>query len=309
MSFKFFFQTKVAKSVSKIFLTLLVFFMTERFCRSQTAGFRLDKITSDIVYTPIQSTNASSQPSEKEIQHLLSQPYFFLGSGVQCYAFLSQDQKAVLKLFKHYHNMPISGKIKTMHLPSFLDKHRTKIIEKRDRRLKSIFSSCSLAYDECKEDTGLIYLHLTKTDHLCKKLTIVDKIGIKYEIDLDSTEFLLQKKAEMLTPTLDRFIENKDISAAQECIDSLLTLIIKRCKQGISNHDLRIQRNFGYIGHHAIEIDIGSLKKIDSRKRPYAYKKELFKEVSKFKRWLKTSYPELIPFVNEQLNFYMANEG
>ena len=69
-------------------------------------------------------------------------------------------------------------------------------LKKVDRRfalLKHDFDSYKIAYENLKDETGLIYLHLNKTDFLKQKMIIIDKIGIYHEIDLDSMEFLIQK--------------------------------------------------------------------------------------------------------------------
>jgi len=68
----------------------------------------------------------------------------------------------------------------------------------RRQNLFSIFRAHKLAYTEIKADTGLIYIHLNKSDHLKTQLKVVDRLGRTHHIDLDKTEFIVQEKAELI---------------------------------------------------------------------------------------------------------------
>ncbi len=214
----------------KICLTLLALFGVERFCRAQTDGFRISKIHSGFVF--------HSEPTSFDPK-ILDQRFTFLGSGVQSYAFLGDDGKTVLKVFKHYHNFPLGG----FWLPGFLHEMRQNILERRQKRLQAIFSSCVLAYQELHQETGLIGLHLSSTSSLNKKLILVDRLGIQHAVDADHTAFFLQKRAEMLS--LD----------AQ---DAIMALFAVRWNKGIGNGDRHLARNIGFIQGKPIEIDVGS---------------------------------------------------
>lgn len=256
----------------------------ERFCRAQTEGFRLDKIHSDFVYVQ------KAEGGNEELLKLLLQKFTFLGSGVQSYAFLGEDGKTVLKVFKHYHNLPVKGWLKTVPLPSFLEDYRASILKKREHRLHSIFSSCELAYQELKEETGLIYLHLGKIEDILPTISVRDKIGIFHEIDLNHTAFVLQEKVEMLIPKLDALVKQGEVEKAQACVRSLKELIMRRCTKGVANGDLRIERNIGFAGERAVEIDIGSYNKKPHKKRTTPYEKE----ISKLHRWMRAHYPQIV---------------
>lgn len=265
---------------TRVAIALLLLVGVERFCRHQTAGFRIDKIHSEFNFS---SPTAKKLPSP--IAGRLDQPFHFLGSGVQCYAFLGEDNKTVIKLFKHYHNFPIKGSMRTVTLPAILDSWRSQILESRENRLSSIFTSCTLAYDNFKEESGLLYIHLQHTDSLNKKITVLDKLGIAHEVDLDKTAFVVQEKAEMLKPKITRLLKEGKLEEARACVHSLYQHIIKRSELGISNHDLRVERNIGFIGNQAVEIDIGSFKV----KKKQSHKKEL----EKCKHWIAHHFPEL----------------
>src|SRR2546428_4046403 len=133
------------------FLGIVCFIAVERFCHHQTEGFRVHKIASTLPYDPKWDVAPLSADEQLAVDKALDQPFTFLGSGGQCYAFLSQDQTTVIKFFKHHHMRPINW-LNRLSLPIFLDKYRLKIIEMRQKKFDHIFGSCKIAYDDFKEE-------------------------------------------------------------------------------------------------------------------------------------------------------------
>jgi len=277
----------------KFFLFVLGFIVVERLCHSATEGFRLQKVVSTLSFDPRWET--APPENMAEIDQALNQPFSFLGSGGQCYAFLSQDKKFVLKLFKHHH----------MRVPCFYLKWIPKLAKTRKERFEHIFGSFKLSYEHLKEETALVYLHLNKTDLFKKNLTLIDKLGIAHKIDLDRTEFALQKTATLAFTHLRHKMKHQDIEGAKESLSSLLQLIVTRSKRGIADRDPILKRNFGFIGNQAVEIDLGSFSKNEDLKKPYVYKRELFYETLKLRKWVKKHYPELLSYLNEAINAHL----
>jgi len=291
----------------KSILFLAAFIAVERFCHKQTHGFRLQKIQSDLPHDPAWETTPLSVEEMQNIKKLLSQPYYFLGSGGQCYAFVSQDHQTVLKMFKHHHMRPQSW-LDTLPVPKIFESFRQKHQKIRMERLNTIFSSCKIAYDRFREGTGLIYMHLNKTNDLKQKLKLFDAIGSVHEIDLDQTEFALQKKATMTYPTIASLMEAQEIEAAKARLISFLDLILERCKVGVVDHDPR-KRNFGFVGEKAIEIDLGSFSVNEYLKSPKAGKRILFFETMKLRRWINKNYPQLSEFFTHHLDQILTEEN
>ena len=67
------------------------------FCHKKTQGFTLAKARSAQNHTKKQSLDADKVTS---LRPLLSQPFYFLKKGLQCYVFISEDSNYVLKLFR-----------------------------------------------------------------------------------------------------------------------------------------------------------------------------------------------------------------
>ncbi len=242
----------------KLAAILICIVSIERFCYLQTGGFRIAKIAHTI-------DTENKEPPKEEIKGILKKPFYFLGSGVQSYAFVSQDGRYVLKLFKSYH-----GWIPTNLLEKIPLSIAQEMQQARAQRLHTIFTSCRIAYEKWKPQTALLYMHLHTADHFEDPIYIIDPLGIQHIIDPNTTAFALQKKAELVHPYLSS-LEDK-----QKAIESLVSLIVKRSQAGICNHDPIIHRNFGFVEGQAVEIDIGSFSENAHMKKPYAWKRELF---------------------------------
>ena len=288
--------------ILKFFLFASLFWGVERFCHKQTHGFQLHKVLSKHAEEDIQGSDyAISEEEKRGLQTVFFQPFYFLGSGGQSYAFVSQDGKTVLKLFKN-HRIRLWKFLHGISLPALLDVYRQRFLNKIIHQSPAFFESCKISYLEFKERTGLIYLHLHKTDFIKKKLTIVDNLGIAHQIDLDSTDFALQKKAEFFKPKLKKLMENNDLNAAKQCIDSYLGLIVERCKKGIADHDPNFRRNVGFIGNLAVEIDLGSYTKDESIKSRENFKLEVLDKTQKFKGWMQRKDPGLFLYLSDRID-------
>lgn len=277
-----------------------------RFCTWQMGGFELYKIASNPSFDPRWEVAPLASHEQERLNAVLEQPFYFLGKGGQCYAFINQDSGTVLKLFKQHH-MRVLEKIEGVPLPKFFDNYRKKMLEEKKHRTRQfLFNSCTIAHEMFKTSTGLLYLHLNKTEHLKKKLTLIDRLGIAHQIDLDATQFVLQKKAERVYAKFKQLKAENNLEAAKTCLDSLLTLLLNQAKLGIKNRDLNLRSNFGFVGMQAIEIDLGSYTIDETLKLPSHYKAALEQNTRQLKRWIKKRYPELDAYFEQRLQFLVS---
>ncbi len=223
-------------------VTLLVVF--GYFCIPPKKNF-LNQVTSTLKARPEWETDLSSP----QVDQILNQKFSYLARGAQSYAFISEDQKYVLKFIKMNHVTPrrISEKLS-----------RAKIL-KKETKLKQMFGALHYVYHHFKEETGILFLHLNPTPHWEKKVSLVGKDGKNIVLSLDNSCFILQEKAELLYTHLGRLIENNQVEEAKERIRSFLSLIQKRGNQGLFDHDKGIGNNFGFINDRPIQIDVADL--------------------------------------------------
>jgi hypothetical protein len=255
--------------ILKLLIFALCFHGMSKFCKKQTGSFTLARITSDIPFHP---EWAIDTPDEEQVKKILSQSYRFLGKGAQSFVFASADDKWVIKFFRHHHL-------------------------KKNSKLAKDFGSYKLAYEKLRTETGLVYLHLNKTDHLNQTLDLIDNIGIHHPIDLDRYEFLIQKKASLAYPALQQWITEGKIKEAKQALTALVQLLKTRSEKGIYDKDPDLNTNFGFIGTEPIQFDIGRFK---LRQGP-ADPEELMRITDNLHQWLMQKEPVLDEHLKEEL--------
>ena len=281
----------------RLIMFVIAFCTIERFCHQRTQGFSQRKIRSELPFHSEWTIAPLSDAKMEKIHTILSQPYYFLNSGGECYVFGSKDGKYVLKFFKHHH----------MKTKSWMDPLLPQsFINRRMQKLTLLFTSCKLSYDRFRKETGLVYVHLNKTHDLKIKLSLFDPIGVIHKINLDQFEFALQKKASLAYPTIGALKEAQELDAAKVRIASLVNLIAHRCEVGLADHDAR-RRNFGFLGEQAIEIDLGSFSVNENLKTSSEMKKVLMVETGRLRQWIHKYHPELLEFLDETVNTLLTN--
>jgi len=215
-----------------------------------------------------------SAEREKDIQEALSQKFSYLGCGAQSYVFFSEDGKSVLKLFK---NKRFEAPLWVKLLPPLPYKVK-KLQAKQDNLIKD-FTSYQIAYNELRDETGLLLVHLDPTP-LHYTVTIQDRL-----VHLGDYAFILQKRGELVYSSLEQDIKNGRLANAKQSISSLVRLLKQRCNKGVADRDPNFRKNYAFLAAEAIEIDIGrfSHTEVLTPKIPYD-----------FKEWLGGLSPELL---------------
>jgi hypothetical protein len=284
----------------KIALVIFAYTKISDYCDKKTDKFRTRRIYSNLKFNTRWVASPSSQNNEAEVKSILSQNFSYLGSGGQCWAFLSDDGDYVIKFFKH-HRRTIPKPLLAFPLPKNLDHKREMHLAKKQKKLLRDFESYKLAFEVLPKETGTIYVHLNKSTYLNQSITIFDKLNIKHTINLDDVEFVLQKKAHLVHPHIRNLMKNNDLAGASQAIASIINVIHARAQKGVFDEDARIHRNFGFINNQAIIIDVGRLVLDPNQKNPQIIKQDLLKITLRFKMWLERHYPQLVPILNEEI--------
>ncbi len=261
----------------------------------RTDGFSLQEITPQFKYrddwTPPMQTL-----SQEQLKEILKQPFSYLGKGAQVYAFVSTDQKYVLKLVKQKH-LHFNSFETAVYKLSFMETFKNKRLTKQKNRVQRLLYSSSLAFQYLKEETGLLYIHLLPTDHLNSFASITDKAGESYLIDLDAFEFIIQLKGDSLIHTLSTM----SLEEKKEALKDLLVLLVNRSKKGIKEMDRRLLENIGFLDGNPFFIDAGRFvldKDVSNQK---IYRPLLNEELRPLKLWLKQTDPQTAIWFKEQV--------
>jgi hypothetical protein len=264
----------------------------------------MSKITSEMMYHKEFETSPLSNEELDSIRSILDQPFHYLGKGVQCYAFVSADDKYVLKFFRMRRVLPSSWLIK---MP-LLESYKQEKIKSKFEDLSRDFISYKIAYELLKEQTGLVYIHLNKTDLLHQKITLFDKICVKHSIDLDSMEFLLQKKADLFYPAVEEMLSLGKKSEIKKYVKDLIHFLAYRSSLGIYDKDPDINTNFGICEGKTLQIDVGRYRPDPTRKDPSLYIDDIIRVTDNLRQWLQAQDPELSDFLLQEIENLKAKE-
>lgn len=179
-----------------------------------------------------------------DLKKALDQNYRYLACGQQAFAFVSNDGNYVLKFLKK----------KQFETHRFWD--QKKQWERRNKQERD-FASYRLAFDALQHETGLVFVHLNPSSDLPSKLNVADAKGKVHSLNLNKLNFILQRRAELVYPTIDRLMEQGAVDEAKQALRSLLTLFANRIQKGIADSDPDLDKNFGFIEGKAIQIDVG----------------------------------------------------
>jgi hypothetical protein len=263
-------------------LVAAALFPLQRFCEKQTAGFSMARISFSL---PAQSM--AYTPPDGEI---LKQKFRFLGSGGQCFAFVSEDGEYVIKLLSR-------GVVPTflldLPMPVFFKEAVMKRASRVQKKWQRDLQSYQLAFTELKDESGLVNLHVQETNCIGKRLNISDPLGIAHAIDLDKTAFILQKKAEPLLCYLYEQVKAGRIDDAKHALEQTISLLSARCQKGIFDEDPRLHKNLGFVNGAPIFIDVGRFKKDEMRKSPKVYQQDLLSMTPRLRAWLAQEDPRL----------------
>jgi hypothetical protein len=250
-----------------------------------TGGFLESNIHHEIPYDSRWDLPHLALEEHQEIESALNQKYSYLGKGCQSYVFLSEDGSHVVKFLKYQRFRPQEWLNWVSFLP-YVDAYRLGKIEKKKNKLDNVFTSWKIAYEDLSAETGARYVHLNKSHQFSEPLVLIDKIGLRHEIDLNQTEFLLQRRAEMLCPTLDRLMAQGQTQEARQLLSDLLDLLISEYHRGFADNDHALMQNTGVLDKKPVHIDVGQFVYNEKVRSPEVWHQEIFNKTYKFRIWL-----------------------
>lgn len=286
-------------TISLIAIASFTFYKGSDIHKKRTDGFSLSRIQYDGSYNEQYTAPELSLEDNRELASALKQSYTYLAMGGQCFAFVSSDDKYVIKFFKQKHRGVAA--LSKLALPSFIKKKLMVKLAERDYRRSKEFISYMIAERDLKEESGLIFTHLNPTKTLQVDLKVKDKAGREHLISLDDHPFLLQKKAALIQPQLSSFMKEGKEESAKALIKNIAHFFAVRGSKGIYDDDARIHRNFGCVGEKPILIDIGRLRRESFSSDRSRMASDIIKVNHHFIEWLDEHYPTLKEEFDSQL--------
>ncbi len=237
-----------------------------------------------------------TQDWDEEADLALQQTFRYLGRGRQCFAFESEDGKYVLKFPRtDIYKTPFWARL----LP--IASYRAQLEKTHQARKQFVLDSFALAFDELKNQTGLLAIHLGQSHSTGKKLTIVDAAGCKCQIPLEKAPFVLQYKKPLFMKALSAALEKGQRKEAEKILDALVYNIRERAKKGILNRDRSFLRNYGYEEGKVYQIDVGSFFRSRDLSPSASYQKSLLDSLAPVQEWLAENAPQMVDYLNHRL--------
>lgn len=224
------------------------------------------------------------------------QPYRYLGKGLQAYAFISQDGEYVLKFFQQQR---LREKSLSSHFFAYLfsSSFRQKAAAAKHHR-DELFTSSKISFEEIGEETGILFVHLNKTENQMKNIRLTDAMGQSHKFNGDTVSFIIQRKADYVFPTFVQLMRQGDLPKAKQRLDQIFDLLLTLAKKGIVDGDYALIRNnnLGFVRERAIYIDTGHLTKKSDLNIAKQMDYEFHSRLQPLHDWMKIQYPELAAY-------------
>jgi hypothetical protein len=269
-----------------------------------TGGFLPSNITADLSGEPAWGIVSPSKSQSILIRQALNQEYVYLGKGCQSYVFASQDGEYVIKFIKYQRFRPQVW-LEWLNegfafLPPVRKFYAKKHSDKRNK-LDKLLSSWKLAYEELQPETGILFVHLNDTLEWNQELLITDKVGFQHHLQLGKMQFLLQRRAEMLSKTLNEYMSAGQTAQAEQLIDRLLEMLVLEYARGLADNDHALMQNTGVRDGRPIHIDAGQFIYNPVVQSKTLLKREIYDKTFKFLQWLQKHYPSLAEHLKARL--------
>jgi hypothetical protein len=205
-----------------------------------------DKI-SQTLFVPVCRTKVIPFVCE-ELEEITSKPLHYLGNGFEAMAFLSADEKYVLKFF---FRREFQTKAKFDPVERIRQLLWTKTSERRNRHIANRYEQ---ALNEIPELTGMVDFHRYTSSQLLPICTVIDPEGKSHLLDLNKLTFAIQKKG-LVTDSSFLKANRQHLNPKFEHFFTQIT------EKGYIN----IRRsfnpaNFALLDDRIIMIDLGELK-------------------------------------------------
>jgi hypothetical protein len=242
------------------------------------------------------SLSIKEHPLTQEVEKALAQPYYYLSSGGQAFVFVSQDKSYVLKFTRKDTLTPPLWSYVT------LPQNRKSKAAKAQRLLNRDYVSYQIASSSLFDECALLSMHFNKTKNIYGNITLFDPLGISHNISLDETDFILQKKGELLYAYIKKRMLQGEEEKVCKAIDEVIALFLARWDKGIHDEDAKIYRNLGFYEDKPFFLDTGRFI-LDAKYQDKHLQKELLeKEILRLKNWLDDHFPSLSTHLQKRLS-------
>lgn len=288
----------------KIFFICFTIFALARVYYLLTDDFRMGNVIFNLPYHPEWETEITQQ-NQTKIKDILSQEFYYLAKGAQSYAFTSEDGRYVLKIFKFKHMKP-SFFVKMLPSMTMFEHYKSNHLKRKKTVLDNLFSGYLTAYQQHRDETGIIHVQLNKTDLFEQPIVLHDKMGLRHTVKPDRVYFVIQEKAIQTEIVLRHALDAGNIELAKKRLHQVFDLYLHEYSKGLFDSDLAVMRNTGFIGERPIHFDVGELSVEKGPIHTGARMDDFEIIAQEFDSWFKKNYPKEHPEFVKEIRTAMA---
>lgn len=268
-----------------LFVMMLAVSLDRYFHHQHTAFSPRHVKASNLLSSQFQEPPLSYEESEG-LFNILSQKFTLYHKGIHSHAFISEDGCYVLHFLAQQH---VVARSYFDHLP-IIHTASSKKFHEAQRHWETILSAWQMAAVHLKQETGLIYAHLSKRAPLHKRVLLIDQKLEPYWVDLNKTVFYLQRHPSLFYLRLHELVKLGDLQTAKQVISSVFSLASRLLKQGCLDASLF---EIGLIDDLAIQTNVSVL--------PAVAKGDVREATASLRQWVQEYAPVLLDHFDRQL--------
>lgn len=222
---------------------------------------------------------------------VINQSYRYLYEGSSSIVFISADNQYIFKILKQN-----TSSIPTLILPPGQDQDGFTYKNIDTTSLKPNGLRCNsylLAIDPLQKETGLIFLHLDRSQYLDTQLLVLDKKGNQRMVPLDEYAFLFQKKGDPIYQTITKWMRNNQIDKAKALVGHIIQSVFTLCQEVVIDESSIIKKHMACIGEQCLFMDVEHFQRQKEVIDGTAYLQQVDDIIDSFELWLKQKHPEL----------------
>ncbi len=269
----------------------VILFIVTKWSVANTDDFRISNVQYEVPYHPEWEVESLAPVQKHLLNHILHQHFTYLGKGDQCYAFLSEDGKWVLKMFivKHLKPSPLFTLIPSV---GKLQEYKQSIELEKRQQLEGLLNSYKLAYDVYRPESGCLYMHFNNSQRLNRAVSVTDKLGREWTVDLDPLAFVIQQRAVPLRDEMDQLLSRDNVRRAKKRIRQTIALYLRQYALGIHDWEKDVMNNNGFVGEKPVHFGVEDLIVDESVQSKEAQIEHLVRVCQSMEQWVSSHFPE-----------------
>lgn len=233
-----------------------------------------------------------SSDEERLLKDILEQPFAYLDRGRQSYVFVSQDGRYVIKFFDLHRYQP--------GWATFFSKSSQ---ARMKRKMERLFRGYELAYERDRDNAMIVYQQLVPNAALRQHVLLIDRFGIRHDIDLGQVPFIIQHKGKSTRDVMTDLLKKGNVKEAKKRLRQLMDMYVVEYSRGMFDRDHNFMYNTGFVGETPMRLDVGRLRADDRFKDPEYSRKDLEKVAyDRTEGWLQRHFPQYRKEILEDLH-------